>query len=254
MRSLYFESTCARSCLQKGVRLGQILAVGAFALVEIRHGVQAESVDAEIEPEVDDVQDRLADVRTVEVEIRLMRVEAMPVVGFGHRIPGPVGGFEILEDDARVLILVGGVAPHVEVAPAGSGGGAARALEPGMLVGGVIEHHFGEDADAAAMRLLQKVLEIAQRAIGGMDIVVVGDVVAVVAPGRREERQQPDGGDAQVLQVIELFGETAKVAHAVVVAVVEGAHVDFVDDRVLVPQRIGIRDRRRVVGRHLFSV
>ena len=46
----------------------------------------------------------------------------------------------------------------------------------------------------------------------------------------------------EVLQVIQLLGEAAKIAHAVFVAVVEGAGVDFIDDRVFVPQRIGIGD------------
>ena len=44
----------ARSSLQEGVRLGQVLAVGALALVEVGHGVEPQAVDAHLEPEVDD--------------------------------------------------------------------------------------------------------------------------------------------------------------------------------------------------------
>ena len=123
---------------QKGVRLGQILAIGPFAFVQIRHRVQPESVDAEIEPEVDHFQNRLAHLRIVEIQIRLMRVETVPIVGFCDRIPGPVGCLEILEDDARVQVFIRRVAPHVEVAPARSRGGPARALEPGMLIRRVV--------------------------------------------------------------------------------------------------------------------
>ena len=90
------------------------------------------------------------------------------------------------------------------------------------------------------MRLFQESLEIPERPVSGMNVVVVGDIVAIVAPGRREKRQQPDGCDAQVLQVIELPGKAAKIAHAVLVAVVERAHVDFIDDGVLVPKRVRI--------------
>ena len=121
-----------------------------------------------------------------------------------------------------------------------------------MLVGGVIQHHLGDDAHAAAMRLLQKVLKIAQRAVGGMDVVVVGDIVAVVAPGERKEGQQPDGGDAQVLQVIQFLGEAAEIAHAVVVAVVERADVDFIDDRVFVPESVRVESGVEVVAGHSF--
>ena len=91
-------------------------------------------------------------------------------------------------------------------------------------------------------------LKIAQGTVGRMNILVVGDVVAVVAPRRGKEREQPDGGDAQVLQIIQLRAEPAEIAHAVVVAVVKGARVDFVDDGVLVPLWIGIQRSRGVVG------
>ena len=128
---------------QERVRFGQVLAVGALALVEIRDGVQAESVDAQVEPEVDHLQDRLLHVRIVEVEIGLVRIETMPVIRLGYGVPGPVGSFKIFEDDAGVLIFFGRVAPNIKVAPACSGRRAARALKPGMLVGGMVEHHFG---------------------------------------------------------------------------------------------------------------
>jgi hypothetical protein len=52
-----------------------------------------------------------------------------------------------------------------------------------MLIGSMVQHQLGDDAQAAAMRLFQKILEIPQRSVGGMDAVVVGNIVAVVAPG-----------------------------------------------------------------------
>ena len=69
-----------------------------------------------------------------------------------------------------------------------------------------------------------------------MHVEVVGDVVAVVAQGRREERQQPDAGDAQILQVVELLDQALEIADAVVVAVVERLDVQLVDDGVFVPR------------------
>ena len=107
-----------------------------------------------------------------------------------------------------------------------------------MLVRGVIDDQLGDDAQAAAVRLFEKALEIVEVAVDRIDGAVVGDVVAVVAQRRRIERQQPEGGDAEVLQVVELFDQAGKVADAVAVAVHEGADVDFVDDRVLVPQGV----------------
>ena len=46
-------------------------------------------------------------------------------------------------------------------------------------------------------------------------------------------------------EVVELLGQAAEVADAVAVAVVEGADVHLVDDRVLVPERVVAARRRR---------
>jgi hypothetical protein len=70
--------------------------------------------------------------------------------------------------------------------------------------------------------------------------VVVGDVVPVVAQRRGVERQQPECGDPDLVQVVEPLGETAEVTDAVAVAVVERADAQLVDDGVLVPERVAI--------------
>ena len=84
------------------------------------------------------------------------------------------------------------------------------------------------------------------RAVLRVDVVIVGDVVAVVLARRRVEGQQPDGVDAEILDVVELADQPAKVADAVVVAVEERADVHFIHDGVLVPERILCRDGGRL--------
>src|SRR5260370_20150610 len=177
----------------------------------------------------------------------------MPVVGFSDRIPGPVGRLEILEDDASVFLSLCRIAPDVEISPTASWGSVTRSLEPGMLVGGVIKNHLGDDADAPAVSLPQESLEVAHCAVGRVDVVVVRDVVAVVAPGRGKTGKQPDGGDANVLQIIESLCQAAEIAHAVVVAVGKRTGVDLVDDRVLVPQWIGFQIWGGIVGCHFYE-
>ena len=53
----------------------------------------------------------------------------------------------------------------------------------------------------------------------GLTLDVVGDVVAVVAQGRGEEGQEPEAGDAEVLEVVEARDQAGEVADAVVVGV-----------------------------------
>ena len=99
--------------LDDPMRLGEVLAVGAVALDQVGNGVQTKRIHAHVEPEAHDVDDLAHDVGVVEIEIGLVREEAVPEVGLGHRIPGPVRLFGIGEDDARVPVLLVRVAPHV---------------------------------------------------------------------------------------------------------------------------------------------
>ena len=89
-----------------------------------------------------------------------------------------------------------------------------------------------------AVRLAQHGAEIVERAELRMDVLIVGDVVAVVLERRRIEGHQPDGVDAQVADVFELRGQPLEIADAVVVGVEERLDVELVDDRILVPERV----------------
>src|SRR5688500_5640141 len=94
------------------------------------------------------------------------------------------------------------------------------------------------------MSLAEKLLEVLHLAVAGMDLRVRGDVVAIVAKGRGIEGEEPDRGDTEVLEVVELGGEAAEVPDAVAAAVEEGANVGLIDDPVLVPERVARGSRR----------
>jgi hypothetical protein len=96
------------------------------------------------------------------------------------------------------------------------------------------------------VRRQDEVLEVVDGAVVRMDRVEVGDVVAAVAQRAGVHRQQPDAVDAEPLQVVELLGQPDEVARPVVVAVVEAAQVDLVEDRPLEPQRIALEPVARV--------
>jgi hypothetical protein len=104
------------------------------------------------------------------------------------------------------------------------------------------DDQLDEHLDVAGVGRVDERLEVVERAVARVDAPVVGDVVAVVLERRGEERQDPQAGDAEALEVVELLRQPGEVADAVVVAVEERLDVRVVDDRVLVPERI-------VVGR-----
>ncbi len=162
----------------------------------------------------------------------------MPVIGLGDRVPGPVGLFGVSKNDARVFIFFVGVAPHVIVALRRSGSGEPSALEPGVLIGGVVDDQFDHYLQTAVVSGVKKGLKIFQRAIAGMHGEIVGDVVAVVAQRRSKKRQQPDAGDAELLQVVQLFQQALKISDAIVVGIFKRLDVQLINNGVFIPERI----------------
>ena len=249
----------APQSLQDRMRLRQIFVVGAFALDQIGDRVEAHRVDPHIKPIAHRRRHGAEHQRVVEIEVGLVRIKPVPVIGLRHLVPRPVRFLGVDEDDAGLGEFLVGVAPHIEIARCRPRLCPAGALEPGMLVRGMVDDQFRQDAQLAPVGFADEVPEIGHPAVFGIDRAIVGDVVAVVAQRRPIERQQPQRRDAQILQIIELAAEALKIADAVVIAVEEGLDVQLIDDRVLVPQRVrgcrGSRDgaearrSQRVVGR-----
>ncbi len=167
-----------------------------------------------------------------------MGIEAVPEIGVGDGVPGPVRCLGVAEDDARVGVGLVVVGPDIEIARRRPRLRGARALEPGVLVRGVVHHQFGDDAQAAGMGRADQLAHVRHGAVVGMHAAIVGDVVAVVAARRRVEGQQPDRVDAQVGDVVQLGHQAGQVADAVAVRVEEGLDVQLVDDRILVPEAV----------------
>ena len=224
--------------LNLDVRFGDVLATGAVALDEVGDGVQAEAVHAHVHPEAHGVEDFFHHARVVEVQVGLVREEAMPVVLLRDLVPGPVGFFGVGEDDADAFVELVGVRPDVHLAFGRALWRAARGLEPRVLIGRVIDDELDHHLHVAGVGFVEKLLEVGEGAVGRIDVRVVGDVVTVVTQGRREEREQPEAGDAELLQVVELGDKTLEVADPVAVGVGKGAHVQLIDDGVFVPERV----------------
>ena len=221
--------------------LREVLAVRPGPLEQVRHRVEAEPVEPDVEPELDHVHHRVADVGVVVVQVGLMVEEPVPVELAPGVVIAPVRRFGVDEDDAGVLVDLVAVGPHV---PVGHGPvtAEARLLEPRVLVGRVVHHQVGDDPDALGVRLLDQADGVAEVAVARMDREEVGDVVAAVTQRRLVEGQQPDAVDPEPLEVVELLDEPGQVAGAVAVAVLEASHDDLVEDRALVPTEVVLVD------------
>ena len=205
------------------------------ALFQVLDFWMAMGIDAHVQPEPHDVEDRLEHGGVVEVQVRLMREEAVPVVLVGLSVERPVGLLGVHEDDAGASVLRVGVAPDVVVAFGRALRGVPCPLEPGVLIRGVVDHQLCEHADVEPVGGVEEALEVVQRPVHRIDRGVIRDVVSVVSKRRWIEGQQPDARDAKIAEIRQLLGKAGEVADAVAVAVVEAADVRFVNDRVLEP-------------------
>ena len=226
--------------LDDRVGFREVLVVGPLALAQIRNGVQPEAVDAEIKPAPHHLNHGREHSGIVVIEVRLMRKEAVPVIGPNLGIPGPIGFLGIVEDDPGFGEAAVGIAPHVPIARVGCRPAPARALEPGMLIGSVVDDELGNHPQLSTLGLLHEAPEILHRPEIRIDVAIVRNVVAIVSAGGWIERQQPERGHAEIFQIVELLGQSGKVPDAVAVAVGKCLDVKLIDDCVLEPELVAL--------------
>ena len=78
------------AALQKLMCRRKIFAVCAVFLKQIRHGIQPESVESQIQPETHRIQHLLLHFGILVIQIRLVREKSMPIVLPANRVITPV--------------------------------------------------------------------------------------------------------------------------------------------------------------------
>ncbi len=114
-------------------------------------------------------------------------------------------------------------------------GALAALLEPFVLAGGMIDNEIHKDLHAAFMSLFENHFEIVESAEFGIDILIIGNIVAVVAVGGGINRREPDAVNAEALDIIKLAVNARQIADTVAVAVAERAAPDLIDRHFLEP-------------------
>src|SRR5579884_3187496 len=99
----------------------------------------------------------------------------------------------------------------------------------------MVDHQVKYDAHAVLAAPLLHAIEVFERAVHGIDVNIVRNIVTEVNLRRGETRGYPDSVDAEPLQVVELRGDTVQVANTIVVRVHEAAGIDLIEDSVLPP-------------------
>ena len=158
--------------------------------------VHAEAVNAAVEPPVHHAVDGGAHLGVVPVQVGLLLVERVQVVLTRSLVPGPG---RAREEGAPIIGLRPGLAAHapgarvapdvpvtLRVIPRG-----ARLHEPRVFIGGVVDDQVHDEAHPPLVDPLQEAVEVRQRAEHGVDVVVVGDVVAIIRLRGRVDRREP---------------------------------------------------------------
>ena len=104
-----------------------------------------------------------------------------------------------------------------------------------MLIRGVVHHHVHHHADVALACLGHEAIEISERAVLWIDVLVVGNVVAEIHVRRLIHRRKPDCIHAQLLEVVEPRSNPVQVADPVAIRVLKAARVYLVDHGILPP-------------------
>ena len=184
-----------------GIGVGRLHHVAELApegrIVDFVRHVEAPAVDAEVNPVLGHVEQEVLDLGVVGVKLRQGR----------QVVPGVV-----------IVVLVGGRVrmerPVMDDEPVGVGGVGAvfeDVVEGPEAAARVVEDTVEHDADAAGVGGVEQFAQRVVAAEQGVDLVVVVRVVAVV--GRRgEDGIQIEGGNAQVVQVVEVVDDAVEVA------------------------------------------
>ena len=229
----------APNAVEDEVVVGRRRVVAQLAVLHDHvRDIDAEPRDSPVEPEAQDPVELIPHVLVPPVQIGLGREEVVEV-----RLPGGLVELPRRAAEARDPVVGRrtvrlGIGPDVPV-PMLRGARRTCIDEPRMLDAGVVRHEVEDDADVLRRRLGNQFVEVVHRAEVGMDVAVVGDVVAPVGVRRRERRAQPDRVDAEPLEMIEVRGDPAQVADPVAVRVGERARVDLVHDGAAPPLRLG---------------
>ena len=160
----------------------QVFVIGAIALDQIGNGIQAQAIDAHVQPIAHYGQHFFHDLRIIEVQIRLVGIKPVPEILARHRVPGPVGGFGVEKNNPRAVVLLVRIRPDIIIPRPGARFGVPGFLKPRVLVRGVVDHQFGNHPQAARMGLANKALHIAQRPVVRVHPAIVRDVITVIAP------------------------------------------------------------------------
>ena len=166
--------------LQKCVGLRQPLTTGSLFFEQKRDGVEAEAINTTLQPEIDHLEHRLLHPGVGVVQVGLMPKKPVQVVLLRHRIPLPVGGFEMAEQNRSIAVAGWIVTPNEDLALLAALRRPSGPLKPRVQVACVIQHQIQNDPHVLAVGRRQKPVEGRQVSKVGVDPLEIRDVITAI--------------------------------------------------------------------------
>ena len=114
--------------------------------------------------------------------------------------------------------------------------------EPRVLVRRVVDHQVHYDPDSPLFAFRDQFFHISHGSVLRVDLLIIGNIVAIVDAWGLVDRTEPDGVNAKLLQVVQAADDPLQVANPIPVAVLERLWIDLVNDRVLPPRLLYFRN------------
>ena len=220
-----------------GVGLAAPRVVAQRLVMEIKiRGVEPVAVHSKLQPEAHIVEHGGAHLRVVEIQVGLRDQKVVHVVLQAPGVPLPGAAAKDGQPVVGRRAVVARVSPHIPVCARVVLAGAALD-EPRVLIGCVREHLVDHDFQAQAVRVAHQFAKVIERAEERVDVAVIADVVTEVFHRTFEYRRQPHCVSTKRCDMGQALRDAGQIAHAVAVAVLEGARVDLVDDAAAPPIR-----------------
>ena len=228
-------------------QLGGVVTQLRVFVVPVGH-VQPKAVHAPIEPEADDVPERLAHFWIAPVEVWLLREKEMQVILARGLVPCPGRSTKDRLPVVGRLPWGAAVAPDVPI-PLGVVSTGAGLGKPVMLVRGMVEHQVHDHPNVALVGLAHQFVKVFQRAKERVNVAIVADIVTKVIGRRGIDRREPDGIHTQrvwrtIVEIIQVGDDATQVAHAVAVCIDKAARIDLVNYALPPPEPV----RRGIMG------
>ena len=104
-----------------------------------------------------------------------------------------------------------------------------------MLDGRVIQHKVHHDPDPHGVGFVQQLPEIVHGTIGGFNILIVRNVVAVINLRGSIDGVEPDTVDSKFFQHIQLRNNALQITNTISIGIAKALAVDMIYDRFLPP-------------------